>query len=62
MNGKVYQNAFECYSDCYLMWVVSLKKRNDILTLMRKKGFVMVIVTFSFPSNSLYSMTHPSFL
>jgi hypothetical protein len=26
------------------MWMVSLKKRNDILTLMRKKGFVMVIV------------------
>jgi hypothetical protein len=44
MNGKVYQNAFECYSDCHLMWVVSLKKRNDILILMRKKGFVMVIV------------------
>ena len=26
------------------MWVVSLKKRNDILTYMRIKGFVMVIV------------------
>ena len=44
MNGKVYLNAFECYSDCHLMWVVSLKKRNDILTLMGKKGFVMIIV------------------
>ena len=44
MNSKVFLNAFECYSDCHLMWMVSLKKRNDILTLMRKKGFVMVIV------------------
>jgi hypothetical protein len=26
------------------MWVVSLKKRNDILTLMRKKVLGMVIV------------------
>jgi hypothetical protein len=25
------------------MWVVSLKKRNDVFKLMRIKGFVMVI-------------------
>ena len=43
MNARVYQNAFKCYSDCHLKWVVSLKKRNDVLKPMGKKGFVMVI-------------------
>ena len=43
MNARVYKNAFKCYSDCHLKWVVSLKKRNDVLKLMGKKGFIMVI-------------------
>ena len=43
MDARVYKNAFKCYSDCHLKWVVSLKKRNDVLKLIGKKGFVMVI-------------------
>ena len=43
MNARVYSNAFKCYSDCHLMWMVSLKKRNDVFKLMRIKEFVMVI-------------------
>ena len=37
MNARVYLNTFKCYSDCHLKWVVSLKKRNNVLKLIGKK-------------------------
>ena len=43
ISARVYLNAFKCYSDCHLKWMVSLKKKNDVLKLIRIKGFVMVI-------------------
>jgi hypothetical protein len=35
MNARDYYNTSECYSDHHLMWLVSLKKGNHVLELMR---------------------------
>jgi hypothetical protein len=35
MNARDYYNTSKCYSDYHLMWLVSLKKKNHVLGLMR---------------------------
>ena len=44
VNVSDYYNTFECYSKQYLMWVASLKKRVDVLELMKERGFTVVSV------------------
>ena len=44
MNASEYYNSLKCYSDYYLMWMANLKKTNHVLELMRKRGFMIVLV------------------